>query len=42
VQDCDEIYVLDHGRIVGRGRHPSLLDLCPLYKKMYLAQHHES
>lgn len=42
VQDCDEIYVLDHGRIVGRGRHSSLLERCPLYKKMYLAQHLDS
>lgn len=40
VQDCDEIFVLDQGRIVGRGRHAALLDLCPLYKEMYLSQHH--
>ena len=38
VQDCDEIYVLDHGRIVGSGRHMTLLEQCPLYKDMYLAQ----
>lgn len=40
VQDYDEIYVFDRGRIVGRGRHASLLQQCPLYKDMYNAQRH--
>jgi ATP-binding cassette, subfamily B, bacterial PglK len=42
VQDCDEIYVLDHGRVVGSGRHMTLLEQCPLYKDMYLAQQRSS
>lgn len=42
VQDCDEIYVLDHGRIVGSGRHITLLEQCALYKEMYFAQQRSS
>jgi ABC-type multidrug transport system fused ATPase/permease subunit len=38
VQDCDVIFVLDHGRIVGSGRHINLLEQCTLYKDMHLAQ----
>lgn len=38
VQDCDEIFVLNQGRIVSRGRHNTLLENSPLYNEMYLAQ----
>jgi ATP-binding cassette, subfamily B, bacterial PglK len=38
VQDCDEIFVLNHGRIVSRGKHTTLLDQCALYNEMFLSQ----
>ncbi|SJM47726.1 ABC transporter ATP-binding protein [Gulosibacter sp. 10] len=37
VVDADEIIVLDHGRVVGRGPHEELLETSPLYRR--LAQH---
>ncbi|MBR1846675.1 MAG: ABC transporter ATP-binding protein [Bacilli bacterium] len=38
IKDCDTIYVLDKGRIVGEGRHEKLLQDCPIYKEIYEAQ----
>lgn len=38
VEDCDEIIVLAHGRIVGRGRHTALLEQCPLYRELHQLQ----
>jgi len=38
VERCDEIHVLDHGRVVGRGRHAELLQSCPEYCALYQAQ----
>jgi len=37
VVDSDEIVVLDHGRVVGRGTHSELVKSTPLYKE--LAKH---
>lgn len=37
VVDADEIIVLDHGRVVGRGPHDELVETTPLYRD--LAQH---
>lgn len=39
VLKADRIYVLEHGRIVGSGRHEELLESCPRYKKLYQLQY---
>lgn len=41
VQNCDEIFVLDQGKIVGRGNHDELLEQSFLYSEMYFAQQHK-
>ena len=38
VKDCDTIYVLEKGRIVGEGKHEQLLRDCPIYREVYDAQ----
>ncbi len=38
IKDADEIVVLDHGEIVGRGSHSSLYESCYIYKDMYDSQ----
>lgn len=38
IKDCDSIYVLDAGRIVGEGRHEDLLKSCDVYREIYEAQ----
>lgn len=38
IKDADEIVVLDHGEIVGKGSHSSLYRECPIYKDMYDSQ----
>lgn len=38
IKDCDEIIVLDHGKIVGKGSHSALYDECAVYKDMYDSQ----
>ncbi len=38
IKDADEIIVLDHGQIVGKGSHTSLYEECPIYKDMYDSQ----
>lgn len=35
VKKADKIVVLDHGKIVGLGRHEELLNTCPLYKRLH-------
>lgn len=34
VIDSDVIYVLEHGRIVGKGTHNELLATIPLYREL--------
>ncbi len=38
IKDADEIIVLDHGQIVGKGSHTSLYEECAIYKDMYDSQ----
>jgi len=38
VIDADKIVVLDHGRIVGCGRHEALMQSCPAYQEIYWSQ----
>jgi ATP-binding cassette subfamily B protein len=41
VQDCDTIYVLDDGKIVGKGTHQELLDTNNIYQEVYNSQMRE-
>ena len=34
IRSCDEIVVLDHGRIIGRGTHGELIENCELYRSL--------
>ena len=34
VKNCGEILVLDNGKIIGRGTHEELLEICPEYKEI--------
>jgi ABC-type multidrug transport system fused ATPase/permease subunit len=38
LRGCDEIIVLDEGKIVGEGSHESLLSSCPIYREIYEMQ----
>ncbi len=38
IKDCDDIYVLDAGRVVGEGSHEQLLASCPIYQEIYETQ----
>ncbi len=38
IKDCDNIYLLDAGKIVGEGRHEELLKNCDVYREIYEAQ----
>lgn len=38
VIDADKIIVLEHGRIVGCGKHSELIENCPVYAEIYWSQ----
>jgi NHLM bacteriocin system ABC transporter peptidase/ATP-binding protein len=38
IRDCDEIVVLQEGRVVGRGPHTALIENCPEYRRLIHAQ----
>ncbi len=38
VVDCDQIFVMDQGKIVASGRHQELLKTSPLYRQMWTQQ----
>ena len=35
---ADQILVLDEGRLVGVGKHETLLETCPVYRDIYDSQ----
>ena len=41
IADADEILVMDHGKIVERGTHRSLLEQAGLYAQMWAMQQQE-
>jgi len=42
VVDADEILVLDHGRVVERGKHRELLEAAGLYESMWRLQQEQA
>nr|WP_308418073.1 ABC transporter ATP-binding protein [Aquaspirillum sp. LM1] len=42
ITHADQILVLDQGRIVGQGTHLALLSNCPLYQRLWHAQHSQA
>jgi ABC-type multidrug transport system fused ATPase/permease subunit len=38
IMKADKIVVLEHGKMVGFGRHDDLLFSCPLYRRLYETQ----
>lgn len=38
IMKADKIVVLEHGKMVGQGRHDDLLFSCPLYRRLYETQ----
>lgn len=38
VMSCDQILVLDHGRMAGLGSHAELMRSCPVYREICLSQ----
>lgn len=38
IRHCDEILVLEEGRVIGRGTHTQLMAQCPAYQAMYQTQ----
>lgn len=37
-RDCDTVYVLDKGKLVGSGTHTALLKTCPVYHELWDSQ----
>ncbi len=42
VLKADQIVVLEHGRVVGQGRHEELLQSCPRYQQLYNLQYRQA
>jgi len=38
IKNCDQVVVLDDGKVVGVGTHDSLLDNCDIYREIYDSQ----
>jgi ATP-binding cassette subfamily B protein len=41
IRDADQILVLEHGEVVGRGTHGELIETCPTYAEIVRSQHAE-
>lgn len=39
IMNADQIFVLDDGKLVGRGKHDELLKICPIYQEIYFSQY---
>ena len=40
IKNADKIIVLDHGNIIGEGKHSYLYNTCKIYKYMHDSQYH--
>ena len=38
IKNCDLIIVMEHGDIIGMGKHASLIKNCDLYRETYQSQ----
>lgn len=38
IMDADQIIVLDHGQIVGKGKHKELMESCVVYREIVMSQ----
>lgn len=38
IKDCDEIWVMDHGKIEARGKNDELMEKSEVYKELYISQ----
>jgi ATP-binding cassette subfamily B protein len=38
IRDCDQIIVLDEGKIVGKGKHDELMQNCDVYREIAFSQ----
>lgn len=38
IKDCDQIIVLDQGKIIGKGNNDELMKTCPIYESLYESQ----
>ena len=38
VKDCDQILVMDDGKVIAKGTNDELMESCPLYKELYESQ----
>ncbi len=38
IMDADQIVVLNEGRVVGKGRHRDLLQICEVYRQIAMSQ----
>lgn len=41
IQNCDQIIVLDEGRLIDMGTHDELLNRCKIYQEIYYSQDHK-
>ncbi len=42
IMDADQIVVLEDGKVVGQGKHETLLDTCEVYREIYESQYKQT